>query len=273
MSQRPKAYELSFPGKETRLSSGALGIVVISEMEREALNEGWKLPIGKNATVVNQFASYDVDRRSPTWIKRIDGLTVNVWRSRWTQRGTGEDGFRSRMIVFLVQSGEVQIAVGHFDEWKIDPCTSEPYPDLDLFLDIADNRDGAGYELAMAILREWTEDNRGMAGPFDYGSLIHFSRMIIEARTASESVSVWDLISALIAREFGPRSLASIIFVKPFPLEYEGAGEDHTSAFHRRNDAMLRLYRRRLRIKPLGGSKDWFWIDLERGCRPPTAPG
>ena len=122
---------------------------------------------------------------------------------------------------------------------------------LEGFVPRGDENSHSEYETAVAVARIWgsdDEDNWLTDGPFCYGDLCSFDRLVIDAKTLADVDAVWSIIDALLTRI--RRGMA--VMLKAFPLEYEGkitAG--NRAACERRQRALVRLYERRLGFRPV----------------------
>jgi hypothetical protein len=198
----------------------------------------------------------------PLWSKVVDGLRLDVWRNRyWKDR---KDGFGYRSIHFQIATSDDALASGHFVEW-----TAPAISYLNDFFCAADAQSQEDHNSADILMSAWGDDE----SPFNYGTMIRFERLII--KSARHSPGIWSLISDLIRREFARRG--SLMMLKAFPLEYEGALAPDASAASRqrfrRRKAMKRLYSRRLGVSAVPGpygNDGWMWRSLKY-CPKPRA--
>jgi len=103
-----------------------------------------------------------------------------------------------------------------------------------------------------------------------YGNVILFDRLEISNATKAQSDAIWVLIGRFVKRELPPRRRACIMLLKAFPLEYRGkVTAENAAAFARRQNALMRLFERRLSMQALmGGENGWMW----RNFNYPTPP-
>jgi hypothetical protein len=127
-------------------------------------------------------------------------------------------------------------------------------------------------ELARVLCSEWEDFGDVVGG---YGSVIHFEAAWMQPEYARGGI--WAGAANVLMTELFPDR--SILVLKAFPLEYEGAGPTSSkcaSPFKRRQRAMIRHYRRLLGVRPLPGppGKDgWLWArrpGLDSCIDPPT---
>jgi len=205
-------------------------------------------------------------RRKPTWSTSRDHLRLDYSRGHWCN--DDDDGFRYRRHSFAVTSSERMVAGAGFEEWDCFPGCD---PTMDSFILTCDQHSQAAYDMAEAVASFCRTGSQTESSPFDYGSIVLFDRLRIEAVSANESKVVWDLIKMVLSRL--RRAGAAGVILKAFPLEYEGkVTDDNRNAFELRQRAMLRHYSRRLGVRTLPGEpgrSGWQWLPV----RWPTDPG
>jgi hypothetical protein len=129
------------------------------------------------------------------------------------------------------------------------------------------------YETAAAVARIWGGDDEETwetYGPFCYGDLCSFDRLVIDAKTLADVEAVWQIVNALVMRI---RRGVAVMVLKAFPLDYEGKiTEDNQPAFERRQYALIRLYQRRLGFTPVPhkalAAEGWMLRLLNDGAKP-----
>ena len=211
------------------------------------------------------------------WSSEHQGLRLLVEYARWPATAKREE-YEHRNLSFTVQDGEQRaVATGTFVEWEfnfppenwVEDNSRAGVPLMHWFVECADGWNQSSYEAAECVRTFWPDKDDD--SPFNFGNVVIFDRLEINAKTKSHSAAVWVLINRLISRQFLERrrkySRAAIILIKPFPLEYEGkVTKENRAAFERRRAAMIRHYRSRLGAQLLDDySPDrWMWIDT--GC-------
>ena len=216
-----------------------------------------------------------------SWSIEHEGLRLWVGYDSWPAHAKREE-YEHRNISFTVRDGERVIATGDFVEWEfnyppenwVENNNRAGIPNMNWFFDWADGWSQSSSDAAEIVRTFWPDKDFGDS-PFNYGSVVIFDRLKIDAKTAGQSAAVWALMHKLISRQFlRPRhrknNRAAIFILKPFPLEYEGnITKENDAAFERRRAAMIRHYGARLNARLLDDhswiSKDrWMWIDT--GC-------
>jgi hypothetical protein len=200
-------------------------------------------------------------RRKPTWSTSHDQLRLDYWRLRWCN--DNDDGFRYRGHSFSVTACERVVAGGRFEEWDCPPGCDLT---MDSFVLACDEHSQATYDMAEAVVASFCRTgNQTGSSPFDYGSIVLFDRLRIEAVSANESRVVWHLIKVVLSRV--RRAGAAGVILKAFPLEYEGkVTGDNRNAFELRQRAMLRHYSRHLGTRTLPGGpgrSGWQWLPMK----------
>jgi hypothetical protein len=91
------------------------------------------------------------------------------------------------------------VATGTLTEWRVryeEGQDADPdfrwQDDLDTFVDVADGESEHGYDMPHALREAWPVDNEDIdyMSPFEYGSVLHFERLRIDAKTVAESRTV-----------------------------------------------------------------------------------
>ncbi len=177
--------------------------------------------------------------RKPSWLHKHNLYVLAVWRDRYTTYEPFD--YQHRSVVFDITYNVELIAMGRFVEWR-----GPPISDMQDFFEAADASSQEDYEFADALLESW-DHNPAL---LDFGTLVRFDRLVI--RSGSHSREVWRAINSVIDREFMKRG--SVLLLKAFPLEYEGAlgpGSDPVlrANLHRRQGAMQRRYGRVLGVR------------------------
>jgi hypothetical protein len=219
-----------------------------------------------------------------SWSSEHEGLRLWVGYDRWPSRARREE-YEHRNIAFSIQDTKKRvIAEGKFVEWEfnyppenwVEDNSRAGVPRMNWFLDWADGWSQSSYEAAEIVRTYWPDKNDD--SPFDFGNVVIFDRLEINAKTKLQSVAVWVLVTELISRQFlkpgdGKRNGAAIFLIKPFPLEYEGnITKVNGAAFERRRAAMIRHYGARLNAELLGDDSDrWMWIDTHCPIKPRKA--
>ena len=211
------------------------------------------------------------------WSSEHERLRLLVDYDSWPASARREE-YEHRNLRFEIRGSENQVlATGTFIEWEfnyppekwVEDNNRAGVPLMNWFVSRADEWSQSSYEAAEMVRTFWSDDHG--ENPFNFGNIVIFDRLEINAKTKSQSAAVWVLINRLISRQFlarrGKRNRAAIILIKPFPLEYEGkVTKENNCAFERRRAAMIRHYQTRLGAKLLDeNSADcWMWIDT--GC-------
>jgi hypothetical protein len=201
-----------------------------------------------------------MDRRaSPkaTWRASLGCLRAEYWRYRWRPES---DDLRYRDHFLSISSQDRGVATGRFEEWD---CRPRRVASIEDFVATCDALSHTAYETARAI-EEFFPCSE-MMSPFDYGSIVLFDRLQIQAKSANESSAVWEIIKKVLV---GMRRAGTAgIILKAFPLEYEGQVTEATrQKFELRRKAMLRLYSTRLGTRTLEGAlgeAGWQWLGIK----------
>ncbi|SHG46102.1 hypothetical protein SAMN05443248_1633 [Bradyrhizobium erythrophlei] len=230
-----------------------------------------------NLTAVEQIKC----DRKPNWSSDHAGLRLAVWFPKWP--GLANRGeYERRDISFAISDAQDRVvAAGEFEEWAFF-WLPEKYLKDDQHIGVpnlrhwceneADAHDDNSYQAAHTVLRAWGPHERKTdETPFEFGSIVIFDRLRIEAGNVPQSGAVWVLIQKLIDRQFkGKQNCSAMILIKPFPLEYTGdVNSGNAAAFARRRDAMVRLYGARLGARLLDQRDRWLWIRTNDGLPEP----
>jgi hypothetical protein len=227
-------------------------------------------------------------RTSPTWTKARAGLRIRVWEGRFPPHPRRPEDwyidalYTSRNIVFTITDKQDRVvAAGLFEEWR------QNYPPeeagdvglicVDQFRVVAENDSRAAAEMSEVVFRMWGGNDTGDENLFNYGNLLSFDRLRIQAATMAESITAWSLIEDLIVRLTKGRERACLMILKAFPLEFESkrpqelnARKEYDRRLQARQEAMCRLYRARLKVEPLPGRfRKWMWRALTDRPPPP----
>lgn len=219
----------------------------------------------QSGRLLKEFGADPAGKRKPTWSAEHAGLRLDYWRSHWRTLYDAED-FRRREHFFKVTADDRMVGAGVFDEWNTVPSWET---DLRRFAQAADTVSEGTFQMAVAMFSSFCQTERRVGlSPLDYGSIVLFDRLCIEASSAHESNVVWKLIQKIVRGFERGRRVAGII-LKAFPLEYEGSETDvNWPAFNRRRRAMLRHYTRQLGTETLPGEPGqdgWQWLGM--GCK------
>jgi hypothetical protein len=214
----------------------------------------------------NWLSSHSAGPRG-TWSAAENGLRLHVWRANWPT-ARNRESYESRSISFFIRDAKGRtVGAGYFEEWRFNYLEGDAFggPDLDDFVLAADLVSQSAYDLSEVVLKAWgTQEKETGENPFHYGNVVLFDRLRIDATSKLEQDTAWSLIDQMIERQFRQnRNRASIIVLKPFPLEYEGGvDQGNQAAFERRTAAMVRLYANRLGARLLDGKGNWMWIEI-----------
>jgi hypothetical protein len=202
-------------------------------------------------------------QRKATWSTARNGLRLDYWRDPWHV----DDEFRHRNHFFSVAAGHRVVAEGRLEEWDGSPGR---YVTMNSFVQACDEHSQAAYEMATVMALFCRSGGHMEQPPFDYGSIVLFDRLRIDAASANESRETWGMIETVLSRI--RRGVAAGFILKAFPLEYEGKlTEANRSAFERRQHAMQRYYSRRLGMKTLpgeSGRSGWQWLTIKYPFEP-----
>lgn len=152
----------------------------------------------------------------------------------------------------------------HFIEWHADP-----FVDDDDFLAEMDSYSIDSYVFAEIVLAGWA-----IVDVAQYGALIEFQ---VAWQAPDAPPGLWHRAAEYFIHRFYSRRRASVLLLKAFPLEYEGADTEKNgleAGFASRSRAMQRLYSRCLSVSPFPGKpgKDgWMWRLLNDGAPKPRA--
>lgn len=151
------------------------------------------------------------------------------------------DSIYKRHIYCWLFSGDE--AVGTFE--LIDFDDGGGWVEDDDFWQLMDSHSNSTMELAEAVTKAWPEI---MSSLLPYGPIILIDRLWVKPGSARRSE--WAaILRRLIEVEF---KFYSVITLKAFPLEFEGAGKQRL--FARRRRALMRLYSRELGMRPFPGT-------------------
>ena len=190
--------------------------------------------------------------RKPSWIAERSGLIGRAWIDRFKGPGRDDRNFQERDIFFVIERHDRLVASGKLIIWR-GVCDENGHgSNLEGFVRRGDMNSQSEYETAVAVARIWgtdDEDNWWTDGPFCYGDLCSFDRVVIDARSSADVEAAWQIIDALLTRI---RRGVAVMVLKAFPLDYEGnLTEENRPAFERRKRALVRLYQRRIGFKPV----------------------
>ena len=227
------------------------------------------------ATFGNEISAHT---RRPNWQTERNGLTGRAWIERFWKLVDCDHEFEKRDVFFLIGKDDRLLAAGNLTVWR--GASDDEFNfgwSLNDFVERADMSTDTAYETALAVARIWGSDDRRnwwTDDPFCTGYVCSFDRLLIDAGSSAEADSVWGIVDALIKRI--SRGLA-VMVLKAFPLEYEGRVNDKTRpAFRRRQQALSRLYRRRLNAEPVPHEElaqaGWLFHLFKDGARPDPDP-
>jgi hypothetical protein len=213
------------------------------------------------------------------WSSAHERLRLLVAYDSWPASARREE-YEHRNLKFEIKGSENQaLAMGTFVEWEfnyppenwVEDNSRAGVPLMNWFVGRADELSQSSYDAAELVYTFWPENH--CENPFNFGNVVIFDRLEINAKTKAQSTAVWVLINRLISRQFferrGKRNRAAIILIKPFPLEYEGkVTNENKHAFERRRAAMIRHYQARLGAKLLddNSADRWIWMWIDTGC-------
>jgi hypothetical protein len=211
--------------------------------------------------------------RKPNWIAERSGLLGQAWIDRFRAPDRADYNFQHRNIFFVTKRDGRFVATGKLIIWR-GVYDREGYGwTLEGFVRRGDENSHSEYETAVAVARIWgsdDEDNWLIDGPFCYGDLCSFDRLVIDAKTLADVEAVWSIIEALLTRI---RRGMAVMVLKAFPLEYEGKiTAENRLAFERKQRALIRLYQRRLHLRPVPhialANEGWMLRLLNEGAQP-----
>lgn len=192
------------------------------------------------------------NQQKPNWTSERNGLIGRAWIGRFCRLVDADYNFRHRHTSFSIERDGRCIAAGSLKTWRGVHDEDGGGWDLMEFVDRGDVISQSEYETALAIARLWGSDdeqNWWTDAPFCYGDVCSFDRLVIDARVSTDVEAAWQVINALLRRI--QRRLA-VMVLKAFPLEYEGnVTAESRPAFERRQRALIRLYRRRIKFEPM----------------------
>lgn len=219
------------------------------------------------------------DPRAPPPRGRSDHLGVAAggglrleYRVGRPQNIAGVRGCNLRVVEGQLRAPDGALAgLAEFYEWAF-PRSFE-HEDL---IEALDTESGNACDLAEAVAEAWED-------LFDVGSpILEFHRLWVAPAYARGSA--WAAPCLDLVRQRREARRPSILVLKPFPLEYEGAlGRTtiHADGRIERTDggalerglevrmaAMRRLYARVLGVAPL--ARDWMWSRLDDGVPDPS---
>jgi hypothetical protein len=188
-------------------------------------------------------------------------LRYNV--SRWENISYPDNAIQERKVLGVIFDGEKAIGFAEFMEWEV----LFYLRDRD-FLEYMDNHSRRVIDAAMALLSGWPVRKAA-----EHGRIVEFSRLWM--RPSAARGSNWStVVNAFINQRYrsARKSRASVMLLKPFPLEYEGVFDDSgrvsRSALTLRKAAMQRLYMRTLGARKLL-SGEWMWLAMGPGTPAP----
>jgi hypothetical protein len=193
------------------------------------------------------------------WTIGHGAVSVTGWRSEF---GGDHRHFKRRQVVFIVSDADRTVARATFAEWK----STDWLVEWDDFLVAADESSSIDAECADVLSRYWGDEDEW---PFEYGNVVIFDRLSIP----KPHPDIWPAVDVAIKRQFMRN--ASLMVLKAFPLEWEGqGGTENDPVFHRRLEAMKRLYARQLGVTIFQGEadKDWMWKALRHCPEPRNEP-
>lgn len=249
-------------------------------MPADALNETLRSPAAP------PLADHNLrpPEERPSWTKSRAGLRLSVWKERYDALPRKPEDwsiyslYSTREIFFTIiaeQDDDPFVAAGHFEEWRqnFPPEGSDvDWPCVDYFRVVAEALSREAADMSEIVFRMWGgADEYSSENFFNYGNLLIFERLRINAASKAQSVAAWLLIGDLIKRlAMGSRHRAALMILKAFPLEFEN-GDPDTSKAKARQRAMQRLYRARLGAEALPGRhyREWMWCALRYGPKPP----
>ncbi len=216
--------------------------------------------------------------QSKSWTSDHGGLHLWVGYIKWPARVDREE-YEQRPVRFSVTDSDQRVvAEGELQEWEFNyplEGTSQEdedgrvgMPSVEHFYDAADRHSNNAEKAADVFQTFWKQRNWTDETPFQYGNVVMFDRLKIDAKTAVQSDAVWVLIDRFIDRQFRKNRWTRASMIS-FPLEFENNVTDENKArFHRRRAAMIRLYGKRLRAKLLSDDTVWMWIDINCPIKP-----
>ena len=223
---------------------------------------------------VDDAFRYEIDTlcRKPNWNVVRDKLTGRAWIGRF-EKCPEPYAFDKRNIFFLVESDGKRLSAGTLVVWRGKFDGPRVWASLEQYVEAADTYSNSAYETALAVAEIWGGDDEQewwTDEPFCTGNLCIFDRFLINARTSAEIEAIWKIVDALLRRL---RHGAAAMILKAFPLVYEGrVTDENRPAFLRRQQALCRLYRRRLDVEPVPheplAKSGWMFRLFKDGARP-----
>jgi hypothetical protein len=218
----------------------------------------------------HNFEAYTGDQ--PTWSKTLADLRLQAWIGRFPQTPSSDtwdytDVFTDRQIFFCIDCAHEVIAAGELQEWRHNfppEHVKAPEDSLDTFFYAADAESQAASAFGELLKHVWGPiEEEECENLFDYGTVLLFDRLLIKTRTQAQSNTVWALIDALFAQLKRSNQIAAL-FLKAFPLEFEGDTKAPQQRIKARQRALQRLYERRLSLTSISDPKeawvsDWMW--------------
>jgi hypothetical protein len=202
--------------------------------------------------VEDTFGHYIPVDRKPNWKFTCGELTGKAWIGKFSQVVEPAYPFDRRNVFLLVENRSRPVAAGDLTVWRGRYDEDGGGWDLEDFVDAADTLSNSIYEMAKVVAWTWGGADRRhwwTDAPFCFGDLCSFDRFLIDVETFAESLAVWTIVDALLKRI---RRSVAVMILKAFPLEYEGKVNDaNRRPFLRRTQALIRLYRYRLKVEPL----------------------
>jgi hypothetical protein len=208
--------------------------------------------------------------RKPNWIDERGRISTQAWIGSFTT--ARPYGFQRRHIFFKATQSDTVIATGTISVWK-GKYDGDSYRDLNDFVVLGESLSFGDHETALAVARIWgsdDEDNWWIDDPFCFGDVCVFETLAIEAKTSADTHAVWQSINALLWRL--RRNLA-VIILRAFSLEFHGKVTDENFAdFRRQQLALMRLFRRRLKLEPVAhqelAEEGWMLRIIKKGAEP-----
>lgn len=204
------------------------------------------------ATSQSHPVDQELPRRPAKVLQIANGhgpLATHYWTSRWAFLDQESELVRCRTTDILIRSGEEAVGRCRVTEYRLEPFT---HPGD--FLAEMDDHSGAAAELATILCRGWDDPSELT----DYGDIVEISRVRMRPHLSGRR----RLLDTLVAMLNVINPNRSLLILKAFPLEYEGAGETSGNArFLRRHAAMKRHYATLLGVRSLPGpSGDEGWM-------------
>jgi hypothetical protein len=234
-----------------------------------------------NAARTRQIHSTLEGQTTPkSWTSDYGGLRLWVGYHKWPPKADREEYERRPIVFSVMDSAQHVVAKGELQEWEFNyppegHRDEDGYrfgiPSAEQFFYAADNHSNNAVNAADVFRKFWKQRNWVDESPFAYGNVVVFDRLQIDAKTAAQSDAVWALINKFIDRQFRKNrwTRASMILLKPFPLEFENnITDENEAAFKHRRAAMIRLYGRRMKAKLLSDDIVWMWVNINCPIKP-----